>query len=306
MTRYSPLWQQGGSYAASTDRGLFSTLWPSGGVIGGAVTAVANTMTVSVAPGTAAVVLQAGQGTALCRWDAAEVPPALAASPPSGQSRIDVIVAQVRDNALDAGGNNDFVFATVTGTPATTGTQTVPATPVNAYAMANVTVPGAAANLNAATITDRRSGPLALGNRRLKAYSTANQSLVASTATTITYAAFEYNTAGSDMNLGTGVFTASVAGLYRVSAQLLTTVPLGGNVVQVYASLFKNGAEYMRGDQIVLPTGAGSPNPGVGFYAEVNLAVGDTLAALLYSAVGANTIGGAPYVSFTVSLIGPT
>jgi hypothetical protein len=163
MTRYAPLWQQGGSYAASVDRGLFSTLWPAGGVSGGAVTAVANTMTVSVAPGTVAVVLQAAQGVALCRWDAAEVPPALAASPPSGQSRIDVIVAQVRDNALDAGGNNDFVFATVTGTPATTGSQTVPATPTNAYAMANVLVGPSIANLNAAPITDRRGAALVGG-----------------------------------------------------------------------------------------------------------------------------------------------
>jgi hypothetical protein len=166
MTRYAPLWQQGGSYAASVDRGLFSTLWPSGGVSGGAVTAVANTMTVSVAPGTVAVVLQAGQGVALCRWDAAEVPPALAAAPPAGQSRIDVVVAQVRDNALDAGGNNDFVFNVVTGTPAATGSQTVPATPTNAYAMANVLVGPSIANLNTATITDRR-GALAVAGTLL-------------------------------------------------------------------------------------------------------------------------------------------
>ena len=60
MTRLAPLWQQGGSYAASVDRILPATLWPSGGVSGGAVSAVANTMTVSVAAGTAAVPLQAG------------------------------------------------------------------------------------------------------------------------------------------------------------------------------------------------------------------------------------------------------
>ena len=30
MTRYAPLWQQAGSYPASVDRGLLSTLWPAG------------------------------------------------------------------------------------------------------------------------------------------------------------------------------------------------------------------------------------------------------------------------------------
>jgi hypothetical protein len=164
MTRYAPLWQQGGSYAASLDRGLLSTLWPQGGATGGVVTAVNNTMTVSVAPGTVVAPLQAGQGVALCRWDAAEVV-TIAAAPPSGQSRVDVVVAQVRDNALDSGGNNDFVFSAVTGTPAASN-PTTPATPTNAYAVANVTVPGAAANLNAATITDRR-GALAVAGTLL-------------------------------------------------------------------------------------------------------------------------------------------
>jgi hypothetical protein len=109
-------------------------------------------MTVSVAPGQAAVPMQAGQGSALCWWDAAEVV-TLAAAPASGQSRIDRIVAQVRDNALDSGGNNDFLITNVTGTAATTGSQVAPAVPTNAYALANVLVPGNVTNLNTATVT---------------------------------------------------------------------------------------------------------------------------------------------------------
>ena len=112
MARFEPLWQQAGSYAAQLDRMLLAALWPSGGVLGGAVTAAFNTMNVNIAAGYAAVPLQAGQGGALCRWDAAEVV-TLTASPPSGQSRIDLIVCQVRDNAIDAGANNDFIFAAV-------------------------------------------------------------------------------------------------------------------------------------------------------------------------------------------------
>jgi hypothetical protein len=112
-------------------------------------------MNVSIPPGTAAVPLQAGQGAAVCTWDAAEVV-TLAAAPPSGQSRIDLVVAQVRDNAIDGGANNDFVFAAVAGTAAASN-PAAPAVPTNAYVMCQVLVPGAAANLNTATITDRRA-----------------------------------------------------------------------------------------------------------------------------------------------------
>src|SRR6516164_10550384 len=98
MTRYTPLWQQAGTYPASVDRGLLSTLWPASGSTGGAVTTVANTMTTSVAPGTAAVALTtAGALTQLCRWDAAEVV-TIATAPVSGSSRTDLVVLQVRDN----------------------------------------------------------------------------------------------------------------------------------------------------------------------------------------------------------------
>jgi hypothetical protein len=79
----------------------------------------------------------------------------LAAAPPAGQSRIDLIICQVRDNVLDAGPNNDFIFTSVTGT-ATSGTPAVPATPTNAIAVNQVLVPGNVTNLNTATITDLR------------------------------------------------------------------------------------------------------------------------------------------------------
>jgi hypothetical protein len=154
MTRYAPLWQQAGSYAATLDRSLIGALWPGGGASGGAVTASATTMQVTAAPGVVAVPLQSGQGSALCRWDANEVP-TLPAAPPSGQSRIDLVIVQVRDNALDAGANNDFIVTTVTGTAAASN-PAVPATPTNAAALASVLVPGAVANLSTATLTDLR------------------------------------------------------------------------------------------------------------------------------------------------------
>ena len=145
------LWQQLGSYPAGTDRGLFATLWPLGGASGAAATVVNNTMNVSLPPGSVAVPLQAGQNVALCRWDAAEVV-TLTAAPPSGQSRIDLIVAQVRDNAIDGGPNNDFIFTAIAGTPAATG-PVAPVAPPNALGVYTVPVAGAAANLNASVLS---------------------------------------------------------------------------------------------------------------------------------------------------------
>ena len=164
MARLTPLWQQALTYPARLDRQLLGAVWPGGGVIGGAVTAVANTMGVSVAPGTAAVPLAAGNGGALCTWDAPE-PVTLAAAPGSGTSRIDLIVVQVRDPDLDAGANGDFIVTAVKGIAAAfdAGAKdeasafagAPPAVPANALAICQVLVPGAAANLNTATISQR-------------------------------------------------------------------------------------------------------------------------------------------------------
>ena len=156
MTRFTPLWQQAGSYPANYDRALLAALWPVPGAIGAKAAAVSNTMNVSIPPGTLAVPLQSGQHTALCRWDAAEVVTSPAA-PAAGNSRIDIVVAQVRDPQLDAGVNNDFIFLVVAGTP-TTGTPVQPATPTNAALVCSYTVPGGSANLNGVTVTDMRRG----------------------------------------------------------------------------------------------------------------------------------------------------
>jgi hypothetical protein len=215
MTRYAPLWQQAGSYPASLDRGLIASLWPSGGVSGGVVSAVAGTMTVSVAPGTAAVLLQSGQGAALCRWDANEIV-TIATAPPSGQSRIDLICAQVRDNGLDAGGNNDFIMTVTAGTPAASN-PAVPATPTNALAIAQVLVPGAVANLNTATVTDRRSWALGAP--------VPGQLLAAKAITAPTY----------------GTTSTNFACVDTVNAVLTFTVPPSGRVLFSAAGLYNVG-----------------------------------------------------------------
>lgn len=158
MTRYQPLWQQSGTYQASLDRQLIDVLCPNGGANGNPPVAVNNTMNISVPAGTCVVPLSDGS-SALCVWDAAEVV-TLAAAPPSGQARQDLVVCQVRDNAIDSGGNNDFIITSVTGTQAAAGSAVPPAVPANAYPLCQVGVGGAVANLNTAAIYPRRAGIL--------------------------------------------------------------------------------------------------------------------------------------------------
>jgi hypothetical protein len=156
MTRYTPLWLQAGSYAASVDRRLMGALWPNAASTGCLVT-LASGMTVNIAPGTVAVPTQNATGSTLCVSDAIEQV-TLAGAPASGSNRYDLIICQPRGNDLDAGANNDFIFTTVTGVAA--ATPTPPAVPAGAAALAQIYVPGGSASITAGNIVDRRPGGL--------------------------------------------------------------------------------------------------------------------------------------------------
>jgi len=153
MTRLAPLWQQGNNYPAAVDRGLISALFPSGGSSGHACAISSGTMNVTVALGLTAVPLTGTNGVELCRSDATETV-TLQTAPAGGQNRYDLICVQVRDAAVDAGSNNDWIVSVVTGTAA--ASPAIPAVPNNAFCIAQVYVPGGVINLNTATLTDRR------------------------------------------------------------------------------------------------------------------------------------------------------
>lgn len=153
MTRLAPLWQQNNTYPAAVDRGLLTALFPAGTSTGHTVTTVNNTMNVSIAAGTTMVPMASNAGTELCRSDAADVL-TLTTAPGAGLQRIDVICVQPRDSAVDAGGNDDFIFSTVIGTAAASAV--APAVPAGRVALAQVLIPGTVVNLNTATVTDRR------------------------------------------------------------------------------------------------------------------------------------------------------
>jgi len=158
VTRFTPLWLQSGSYAASVDRRLLSALWPGARSTGAAVT-VATGMQLSAAAGQITVPAANGTGTVLCAWDAPETV-TLDPSPAAGTNRIDTIICQARGNDLDGGVNNDFVITFAKGTEA--ASPVAPALPANSSALADIYVGGGVAAIVAGNITDRRPGNLAV------------------------------------------------------------------------------------------------------------------------------------------------
>jgi hypothetical protein len=151
MTRHQPLWQQEGTYQAALDRQLMAGLWPVGTAEGALVTAVPGTLSVSVAPGKAAVSLQDAHGSALCVWDAPEV---VDLSPAPVLGRYDYIVVQVRDAAIDGGANNDFIITSVPGPDVDPPTE--PAIPPNSLVLARVHLVAGLPTLDGAEILPPR------------------------------------------------------------------------------------------------------------------------------------------------------
>lgn len=235
MTRYTPLWQQAGTYPAAVDRGLLGTLWPSSGSTGGAPSLVANTMNVSIAAGTAAVAMTTGGAlTELCRWDAPEVVTLTAA--PTANSRIDLVVLQVRDNALDGGGNNDFLFQAITGTVA--ASPTVPAVPANAYPICQVPVAANIPNLNGVTLTDRRVSTLQARDL-YHARVGRNAALATTTAGAfVPWDAVIHDPMGLWVAAQTG-FVLPAPGTYLVNAKMCG---YPGNTSEVQLSIYRNGS----------------------------------------------------------------
>jgi hypothetical protein len=288
VTRYAPLWQQANTYAATLDRALLAAAFPYGGLLlpGGAVTAVAATMNVSVAPGTMIVPLQAGQGSAVCRWDAAEVV-TLAAAPPGGQSRIDLVVCQVRDNALDSGGNNDFVFTNVTGTPAASN-PAVPATPTNALACTQVLVPGGVANLNTATLTEVRNPANGLQTLFGRVSMTAATTTIGVTPYTVPYDTVNRDPQGM-WNVAGKYFRVPFPGVYLCWCEHSAPNTVASS--NTTAAIWVNGA--IRSYGAGMASNAANMGLAAVTFDELLLAAGDQVQGVIYSGGGGvNTLTG--------------
>jgi hypothetical protein len=151
MTRYA-LWQQLVTYPAEVDRLLIEAAWPMPGRLRGMLVTVATGRDVNIAAGKFVVPLGAGMGSALCVSDAVETA-TFADAPGAGASRIDLLVVQVRDMAIDAVTVNGFTFDVIEGAPA--ASPVPPAVPARALALAAVTSVGGQANLAQSNIAQQ-------------------------------------------------------------------------------------------------------------------------------------------------------
>ena len=154
--RTPPSWLQNGSHTAENDR-LTTTgsLWGASGVVRSADLAVtaSSGMNLSVASGWAAILgtYQTNMGTYMAYNDAAAT--ATITTADATNPRIDLVCITVNDAAY-SGSLNSVAINVVKGTAA--GSPSVPSTPTNSIALAQVAVAAGATTISSGNITDVR------------------------------------------------------------------------------------------------------------------------------------------------------
>ena len=262
MTLYAPLHAQNLTYSATLDRQLIDSLYSQGGIVLHTDLAVTQrgagaNMSVDVSSGHVVVTGTdaAGQGKYLC-WSDATTNVVIATAPTAGNSRIDLIVAQVRDADQNGGANNDWVIAAVTGTPATTGTQAAPAAPASSFVLAQIAVGPSVTSIVNANIADLRT-PTILG----KANNPSGRIYAVTGTMSTTNAPLFLTTTSSHLKGGmtksTHGLIVPVAGVYAVKASMWATMGGANSQAQVYIS--KNGSVVSAGnlDQVLSSTAFG-------------------------------------------------
>lgn len=155
--RTPPSWLQNGSHPAENDRLSMQAIFGTTGIIGASSLAVTQNgtpgMSVLIASGWAAIVgtTQANMGVYTVYNDATST--AAIATANATNPRIDLVCLTVNDSYY-TGSTNNVVVNVVTGTPASS--PTVPATPDNSIALAQVYVAANATSITNANITDVR------------------------------------------------------------------------------------------------------------------------------------------------------
>ena len=154
--RTPPSWLQNGSHTAENDR-LTTTgsLWGTSGIVRSADLAVtaSSGMNLSVAAGWAAILgtYQTNMGTYMAYNDAAAT--ATITTADATNPRIDLVCITVNDAAY-SGSLNSVAINVVKGTAA--GSPSVPSTPTNSIALAQVAVAAGATSITSGNITDVR------------------------------------------------------------------------------------------------------------------------------------------------------
>ena len=233
MTRYAPMWLQGGSYPAIQDRMVVAAALGGGGVlpqpsfVGMVPTVVATSMNVQIAAGRCVVpVSPTDVGAYLCVCDASEVVTSPAA-PGAGQNRYDLYIIRPRDPAVNATyTQNDWLLDVVPGTPSASPTPpTASSAPAGTVAVATCLVVGGQATLAAGNLTDLRA-VLSTGGMAARAYRNAAYTTPGSDA------AIPLDTVSFDPS---GMFASSslvapVAGIYVVTGNVAPNVVANGRV----------------------------------------------------------------------------
>ena len=155
--RTPPSWLQNGSHTAENDRiTTTGSLWGVSGIVRSADLAVtaSSGMNLSVAAGWAAILgtYQTNMGTYMAYNDAAATATITTADPTN--PRIDLVCITVSDAAY-SGSLNQVAINVVAGTPA--GSPSVPSTPTNSIALAQVAVAAGATTISSGNITDVRT-----------------------------------------------------------------------------------------------------------------------------------------------------
>lgn len=262
MAFKTPLWQENSTYSATLDRELIDALYDTQGVLAGPDLVVSQrgagaNMSVDVAIGRCVITgtTFTGQGKYLCKSDAVAnviVPNA----PGAGQSRIDLIVAQLRDADSDGGTHNDWLIVDVPGTPATTGSQVAPALPVSSLLLASVLVGSSVSTIVTGNITEGRSLASNLGGRPAgRIWQSVAQSIPNNASTQLTN--FTASFSGCGMGIGTGSLIVPVTGIYQLNAQVAfdfttpTIIPNAGFrtacIVEVNGALKRQGETDISG-----------------------------------------------------------
>ncbi|MCW3038472.1 MAG: hypothetical protein JWM31_377, partial [Solirubrobacterales bacterium] len=161
MTLEAPLYQQALTFPARQDRAFIAAAFDTEGVLrpsaGGllvAQRAAGTNMSVDVAAGSCIVAGddEANQGSYFCRSTAVEN--VVIGAAPGSNSRIDLIVARVRD-ATVTGVSSDWILEVIPG--AVAASPVVPSTPNTAIPLAKVTVATGTTAITNAMITDLRT-----------------------------------------------------------------------------------------------------------------------------------------------------
>jgi hypothetical protein len=236
MVLEDPLYQDGNDYPARLDRQFIEDVFDTEGVIKPATGALAVSvrgaganMSVDVAAGRAVIKGddEANQGSYRVLSTAVENLPIGAA--PGSDSRIDLVVARVRDSAVTGGVSKDWLPEVIPGEVAVD--PVAPAVPNTAIPLAQVLVATGTLSITAGMITDRRTAA-------------GNAAYVAKATPTLAYAQVTANQAGitAEVDLAGLSVAPTVEANRRVRVTAFGQVAAGIAAAAFRGQLYQDGA----------------------------------------------------------------